>query len=78
MGPSLAELGATSNINLLHPMQDSIKQQNTFTTIAAANVEVKAIAAVGVMNGYSIQTQVYRRVATTSSYSYWYSVQSLR
>ena len=43
MGPSLAELGATSNINLLHPMQDSIKQQNTFTTIAAANVEVKAI-----------------------------------
>ena len=24
-------------------MQNSIKQQNTFTTIAAANVEVKAI-----------------------------------
>ena len=31
-----------SNINLLHAMQDSIKQQNTFTTIAAINVEVIA------------------------------------
>ena len=31
------------NINLLRPMQDSIKQQNIFTTIAAANVEVIAI-----------------------------------
>ena len=59
-------------------MQGSIKQQNTFTTIAAANVEVKAIATMDVMNGYSIQTQVYRHVATTSSYSYSYSVQSLR
>ena len=33
-------------------MQDSIKQQDTFTTIAAANVEVIAIATVGVMNGF--------------------------
>ena len=43
-------------------MQDSIKQQNTFTTIAAANVQVTAIATMGVMNGSSIPTQlrVYR------------------
>ena len=32
-------------------MQDSIKLQNTFTTIAAANVE---LATVSVMNGSSI------------------------
>ena len=51
-----------SNINLLHPMQDSIKHHNTFTTIAAAKVEVIAIATVGVMNGSSNQTQVYRGV----------------
>ena len=31
-----------SNIYLLHPMEDSIKQQNTFTTIAAINVDVIA------------------------------------
>ena len=31
-----------SNSDLLDPMQGSIKQQNTFTTIAAANVEVIA------------------------------------
>ena len=37
-------------------MQDSIKQQNTFTTIAAANVEV--LATMGFMNGSSIQTQL--------------------
>ena len=44
-------------------MQNTIKQQNTFTTIAAANVEVTATAAtVGVMNGSSIQTQVNRSV----------------
>ena len=30
------------NVNMLHPMQDSFKQQNTFTTIAAADVEVIA------------------------------------
>ena len=30
------------DINLLLPMQDSIKQHNTFTTIAAAKVEVIA------------------------------------
>ena len=56
-------------------MQDSITQQNTYTTIIAANVELSTM---GVMNGSSIQTQVYRCVATTSSYSYSYSVQSLR
>ena len=28
-----------SSINFLHPIQGSIKQQKTFTTIAAANVE---------------------------------------
>ena len=42
---SLVELDATViflNINLLHPIQGSIKQQNTFTTIAAANFEVIA------------------------------------
>ena len=41
----LGLLGATNisiNFNLLHPMLDSIKQQNTFTTIAVANVEVVA------------------------------------
>ena len=48
-------------------MYGSIKQQNTFTTIAAANVEGIAIATMGVMNYSSIQTQVYRCVATTSS-----------
>ena len=42
-------------------MQDSTKQQSIFTTIAAANVEVTA-ATVGVMNGSSIHTQVYRGV----------------
>ena len=31
-----------SLIYLLHPNQDSVKQQNTFNTIAAANVEVIA------------------------------------
>ena len=31
-----------SNINLLHPMRYSIKQQNTFTTIAVANFQVIA------------------------------------
>ena len=36
------------------------------------------LATVGVMNGYSIQPQVYRCIATTSSYSQLYSVQSLR
>ena len=56
-------------------MQDSITQQNTYTTIIAANVELSTM---GVMNGSSIQTQVYRCVATTSSYSYSYSVQTLR
>ena len=35
-------------------MQDSIKQQNTFTIIAATNVQVIAIATMGVMNGSSI------------------------
>ena len=60
-------------------MQGFIKQQNTFTTIAAAYVKVIAIN-VGVMNGYNIQTLyiLYRHIATTSSYSYNYSVQSLR
>ena len=68
----MAKLGMTTN--LLHPMQESIKQQNTFTTIAAINVEVIAtVATMGVMNGSTIQTQVYRSVATTSSYSYSYS-----
>ena len=33
-------------------MQGSVKQQNTFTTIAAANAEVIAIATVDVMNVY--------------------------
>ena len=54
----------------LHSMKDSIKQQNTFSTIATANVEVIAselATVVGVMNDTSIQTQVYRHVATTSS-----------
>ena len=37
-------------------MQDSIKQQKTFTTIAVANFEVIAIAIMGFMNGTSIQT----------------------
>ena len=37
-------------------MWDYIKQQNTFTTIAATNVE---LAIVGVMNSSSIQTQIY-------------------
>ena len=50
-----AELGVTTK--LLHPMQESIKQQNTFTTIVAANVEVIAtVATMGVMNGSTIQT----------------------
>ena len=40
-------------------MQDSIKQQNNFTTIATTNVEVIA-SYVGVMNGSSIQTKVIR------------------
>ena len=56
----LVKLDATvvfliSNTDLLHPMQDSIKQQNTFilaTTIAAANVKVTAIAIMGVMNNF--------------------------
>ena len=34
--------GMTNNNNLLHPMQDFIKQQNTFTTTAATTVEVTA------------------------------------
>ena len=52
-------------------MQDYIKQHNTFTIIAAANVECYSyVATVGVINGSSIQTQVYRHVATTSNYSY--------
>ena len=34
-------------------MHDSIKLQHTFTTIAAANVE---LATVGIMNGSCIQT----------------------
>ena len=38
-------------------MQDSFKKQNTFTTIAAANVEV--IASYRGCYGSSIQTQVY-------------------
>ena len=38
-------------------MQDSIKQHNTFTTIAAVNVEVLANVR-GFMNGSSIQTQL--------------------
>ena len=37
-------------------MQDSIKQQNTFTTIASAKLQ---LATVGFMNGSSILTQVY-------------------
>ena len=54
-------------------MQDSIKQQNTFTTIAAANVEVIAcyIATVGVMNGSTY-------IASKLTEGYSYSVQSLR
>ena len=43
---TLAELGASViyflKINFLDPMQDAIKQQNTFTTIAAANTKVIA------------------------------------
>ena len=50
-------------------MQDSIKQPKTYTTIATTNVE----ATVSVMNGSSIQTQVYRHVDTTNTYSYSYS-----
>ena len=42
-------------------MQDSIKQQNTFTTIGAANFKV-ITATVGVMNGSSIPTNPYRDV----------------
>ena len=38
-------------------MRDSVKQQNAFTTIAAANVEVIA-SYVGVMDGSSIQTKL--------------------
>ena len=37
-------------------MQDSAKQQNTFTKIAAANVEVIELATVCVMNGSSIKS----------------------
>ena len=42
---TLAEFGASvmfSKIDLLNLMQGSIKQQNTFTTTAAANAEVIA------------------------------------
>ena len=54
---SLAELGTTIilkfslTINLLHPIQDSIKQRNTSSkiNIAAANVEVIAIAVIRVL-----------------------------
>ena len=38
-------------------MEDSIKQHNTFTTIAAANVKV--IASYRGCYGSSIETQVY-------------------
>ena len=50
-------------------MQDSAKQQNTFTTIAAANVEVIASYRVCIMNGSSIKSNssLWVRVATTSS-----------
>ena len=45
-------------------MQGSIKQQNTFTTIAAANAEVSRITVdvttIGVTNDSSSQIQVYR------------------
>ena len=50
-------------------MQDFIKQQKTFTTIAAANVE--AIASYCWC--YECMVQVHRCVATTSSYNYSYS-----
>ena len=63
----MAELGVTTK--LLHPMQESIKQQNTFTTIAAANVEVIA----SYCGCYECTAQVHKCVATTSSYSYSYS-----
>ena len=47
-------------------MQDFIKQQNTFTTIAAANAEVIGVVlTVGVhrvVDGCSSQTQAYRGV----------------
>ena len=66
-------------------MQDSIKQQNTFTTIAAVNVEVIASQLLmGVMNGYSIQTKVNRGVdlgidkPIASTYSYTELLQNLR
>ena len=39
---TLAELGARVIFNLPNPIQGSTKQQNTFTTIAAANVKVIA------------------------------------
>ena len=60
-------------------MQDSIKQQNTFTTIAVANVEVIA-SYCGCYEWFQHLefSEVYRCVATISSYSYSYSVQSLR
>ena len=57
-----------SNINLLHLMQDSIKQQKSFTANAAANVEIIASYRWCYEWFYSIQTQVYRHVA---SYSYF-------
>ena len=68
---SLAELGRTITCCI----QCRTLQQNTFTTFAAVNVE---LATMLVMNGFSIQTQVYRHIATPSSYSYSYSVQRLR
>ena len=54
---SLAKLGTTIilkfslTLNLLHPIQESIKQQNASSKIkiAAANVEVIAIAAIMVL-----------------------------
>ena len=42
-------------------MQGSIKQANTFTTIAAANAEfIAMLATVHIINGSSSRTQIYR------------------
>ena len=57
-------------------MQAYIKQQIIFTTIAAVNAKIMCstldITTVGIINGSSSQTQLYRGtyVATTSSYMY--------
>ena len=58
-------------------MQGSIKQLNIFITIAAVNAKIICVATldittVGIINGSSSQTQVYRGtyIATTSGYMY--------